>query len=140
MQLDHQKITVYAASADFRGPVAATIGPDGALYVLDRDVRPFPGSEARGAVFRVDAHGNIARYATSSYFRRVADLEFDSLGRLFVTDADADPLGRGIPRGAIFRRDSPGDPEFRIFATPLRFENPSGFFLGVLDPDRADRL
>ncbi len=126
LDLLQRTFSVYAVSADFRGPAAGTIGPDGALYVLDREVIPNPNYDARGAVYRVDGLGNVTRDSYSLKFRSPYDLHFDSLRRLLVTDNAADPGHLGGNRGAIFRRAEGGD--YQVFGG-LHFTSPSGFFI-----------
>lgn len=127
LDLLQRTISIYAVSADFRGPIAGTVGPNGALYVLDRDVIPVPGSEARGAIYRVDQFGNVVRDSYSPLFRSLYDLCFDSHQRLLVTDTAADPSHGGGNRGVIFRRST--TQEFTVFGGPLRYASPSGFFV-----------
>jgi len=128
LDLLQRTISLYAFSADFRGPISGTVGPDGALYVVDRDVTPIPNSQARGAIFRVDANGNVVRNATSSLFRSPYDVKFDTQGRMLVSDLEADPYRVGGNRGTIFRRDR-GHNDFNTWATGIRYSSPSGFFV-----------
>ncbi len=128
LDLEQRRFSVYATSADFRTPVAGAIGPDGMLYVLDRDYPAYPNSMARGAVFRVDSLGNVTFHSSSRMFREPTDLQFDSVGRLFVTDTDADPYNLGGQFGAIFRLDLAGG-EYRVFVAGFRFRSPGGILL-----------
>ncbi|MBM3287105.1 MAG: T9SS type A sorting domain-containing protein [Candidatus Eisenbacteria bacterium] len=128
LDLIRKQVTVYSASADFRGPVAATIGPDGALYVLDRDAVAFEGTIARGVVWRIDRMGNAALFTASQFFRRPVDLAFDSSGNLMVSDEIADPAGYGEQHGAVFRRRG-SSPSFDVFLASKRTASPAGFFI-----------
>lgn len=128
MDLFTREVTVYATSADFRGPSALCVGLDGSLYVLDRDVAIDPRSDARGAIFRVERSGNVSLFANSSKFRRPMDLYMDQYGRVIVSDADADPLRTGKKVGAIFRREGVVG-EFQTFVSGPRFNKFGGFFV-----------
>jgi hypothetical protein len=126
LDLLQRTISPYAASADFRGPVAGAVGLDGMLYIADRDVQPFQGSQARGIIFKVDSFGNVSIFGASRTFRALVDLQFDSVGRLLVSDAEADPYRLGTAQGAIFRFDRE---EFRVVVAGGQLKNPGGFFL-----------
>lgn len=126
LDLTQRTISVYAASADFRGPVAGAVGPDGALYVADHDVQAFQGSDARGVIYKVDSFGNVTEFAKSRTFRSLVDLQFESQGNLVVSDADADPYRIGTAQGAVFMYIE-GD--FRLMAAGTPYKNPAGFFL-----------
>lgn len=126
LDLTQRTISVYAASADFRGPVAAAVASDGTLYVADRDVQPFQGSDARGMIFKVDPFGNVSTLGASRNFRWLSHILFDSHGRLFISDSDADPFRLGTSQGAVFRYDQG---EFVLILGGGNLKNPSGFFL-----------
>jgi sugar lactone lactonase YvrE len=126
LDLTQRTISLYATSADFRGPVAGAVGPDGMLYVADRDVQPYPGSSARGTIFKVDPFGNVSELGSSRTFRALSHLQFDLAGHLMVTDMDADPYRLGTAQGAVFRYDQG---EFRLVVGGGSLKNPAGFFL-----------
>ncbi len=130
VDLLQKRTTVYCASADFRGPFAGVMGPDGLLYVLDRDASLTTTSTAHGGVFRIDRMGNAEVYAKSTLFRRPTHLAFVAGGGLMVVDEAADPFGFGEQHGAVFLQTTPGG-EFGVLIASRRTVTPGGFF--VLD-------
>ncbi len=128
VDLLQKRTTLYCASADFRGPIAGTIGPDGLLYVLDRDATLTVDPAAHGGVFRIDRMGNAELYATSVQFRRPTHLSFTAGGGLMVSDEIADPSAFGELHGAVFLQPSPGS-EFGVLVASRRTKMPGGFFV-----------
>ncbi|MBD3161581.1 MAG: hypothetical protein GF346_05105 [Candidatus Eisenbacteria bacterium] len=126
--LETGDLSLFAADADFREPVAGVLDPEGVLHVVDRDVRLNANSEARGAVYRLDALGNVSVEAVSESFRKPVGIAFDHQGRLIVSDADADPRERGTDTGTIFRRERL-ETDFRILSAYGSFVDPAGFFV-----------
>jgi hypothetical protein len=128
LDLAQRTFEIHAAAADFRGPICGVVAPDGYLYLLDRDVSLYPGSEARGAIYRVDGMGNTSLVIASRQFRRPSGFAIDPQGQMIVSDPYADPRNRGTDTGAIFRRINL-ESEFRVFSAPASYVNPYGFFV-----------
>ncbi|MFB3906816.1 MAG: FlgD immunoglobulin-like domain containing protein [Candidatus Eisenbacteria bacterium] len=128
VDLATRQVQTYAASADFRGPIGGAIGPEGDLYVVDRDVVPIPDDGSRGAIFRLDSKGNVVSVLKSRKLRRPHSIAFDQVGRMVISDSDADANHTGGSPGAVFRKETFSD-DLQLLAGLSRFRAPSGFFL-----------
>jgi hypothetical protein len=115
--------TVAYSDPQFVAPSAATVRGDGRLIVLDADA-PDPKLPEQGILFELGATPADTRTLVR-LSRCVSPLgcvpERD--GSFLVLDANADPLHRGGPLGAIFRAD-PRSGETTLLASPLEFRDP----------------
>lgn len=115
--------TIACSDPQFVAPSAALFDPDARLIVLDADA---PGSNfaEQGILFDVDPTQGTARELLR-LTQCVSPLGFlrERNGAFLVLDANADPLHRGGPLGAIFRAD-PAQGTTTVLASPPEFRDP----------------
>lgn len=109
-------------------PTSVVRGPDGALYVGQLTGFPFPPGGAK--IFRVVPGSTPTVYASG--FTNIIDLEFDSAGRLYVLEIDANGLLAPSPTGRLARVSPGGGSTVTIASDGLVM--PAGMVIG---PDGA---
>lgn len=115
--------SVAYADPQFVAPSAALFDPTGRLIVLDADA-PNSALAEQGIVFDLGPPPSAARELVRLQ-HCVSPLGFvrDRDGTFLILDANADPLHRGGPLGAIFRAD-PRDGSTTLLASPDVFRDP----------------
>lgn len=99
-------LRIVSAAEAFREPVRVRPHPDGGYLVLDRLAQPCGGAGV-GAVFHVtELSGAVDTLVCAAALRAPMDMAIDAQRRLWITDAEANPLDLGIDdTGAIFVAD-----------------------------------
>jgi hypothetical protein len=95
----------------------------GEWIVLDAQANAF-GPQTHGSLLTLDpAAGTLTPYFTHDRFVRPADVLADAPDRLLIVDSQADPLGLGVPTGAIFYYN-PQTGQLRVFSAGALYTRP----------------
>lgn len=87
-------------------PTSIAIGPDGAFYVSELTGFPFPQDRAR--IYRINPDNNQPEvFATG--FTNIIDLDFDSLGNLYVLEYAANSILSPDRTGALLKISPTGE-------------------------------